>query len=86
MCFICQVIQKFNLGYVKLFFEDLFIYNNEYSNLVFFYEDQFVMIKVNMKFVLYLILEFDEVGGMFSVIGCLKMVWFDNFVIEKYVL
>lgn len=44
------------------------------------------MIKVNMKFVLYLILEFDEVGGMLSVIGCLKMVWFDNFVIEKYVL
>lgn len=44
------------------------------------------MIKVNMKFVLYLILEFDEVGGMFSVIGCLKMVWFDYFVIEKYVL
>lgn len=84
-CSICQAIQKPNLGHVKLLFEDLFTNNNEYSNLVFPHEDQLATIKVNMKFALYSIPEFDEVGGTLSVIGRLKMAWFDHFVIEKYV-
>lgn len=84
-CSICETMPYPNLEHVKLLFRDLFTENNDYSNLVFPHEDQLATIKVNMKFALYSIPEFDELGGTLSVIGRLKMAWFDHFVIEKYV-
>nr|XP_022316186.1 acetylcholine receptor subunit alpha-like [Crassostrea virginica] len=84
-CSICETMPYPNLEHVKLLFRELFTENNDYSNLVFPHEDQLATIKVNMKFALYSIPEFDELGGTLSVIGRLKMAWFDHFVIEKYV-
>lgn len=83
-CLVCESMPVPNLDHVKLLFNDLFTNNKEYSNLVFPHEDQLETIKVNMKFALYSIPEFDEVGGTLSLIGRLKMAWFDSFVIEKY--
>ncbi|XP_061175587.1 neuronal acetylcholine receptor subunit alpha-9-I-like [Saccostrea echinata] len=83
-CSVCESMPIPNLDHVKLLFRDLFTNNKEYSNLVFPHKDQLATINVNMKFALYSIPEFDELGGTLKVIGRLKMAWFDHYVIEKY--
>ena len=73
-----------NLNNVILIFKDLFT-GSDYTNLVFPIADQTKTMQLDMAFALYAITEFDEIGGTLSVIARLKMSWYDDYVIEKYV-
>ncbi|KAK3105575.1 hypothetical protein FSP39_000885 [Pinctada imbricata] len=83
-CSVCQSMPIPTLSHVILIFKDLFT-DSDYTNLVFPVADQTATMTVDMSFTLYSITEFDEIAGTLSVIARLKMSWYDQYVIEKYV-
>lgn len=74
------------VDYVWIWINDIFINISlfNYFKEIFFRDDLFIMVYVDMKLSIIFLSDFDEVVGYFELVGIFSIKWIDDIVLDDY--